>query len=677
MNNPFFDEWKTLHGAIPFDLIKLEHYMPAIEKALEKARIKIDEIKKNNENPNFDNTILAICNAKEDLRYPVSVYFNLLSAESDNDFKELAEIISPMLTELSSEIMTDEIIFKKIKTIYDNKANENLTDEQNRLLEITYKSFVRNGALLDNEKKNALKEIDKEMSILSPQFQKNLLNATNAFNYHTIDAKEVEGLPQNDLDAAEFRAKQKQHDSGWLFNLQAPSMIPVMTYAKNRELRKKIAMASGSRSFNDQFDNQDIILKQVSLRQKRANLLGYKTHAHYVLEERMAENIETVDSFLERIRSIAMQKAKDEVENVKQYAKKIDDLNDFMSWDFMYYSEKLKKEIYGFDADELKPYFKAENCIEGIFKVAEKLYGLNFVQNNEIPVYHPDVKVYEVFENQKDFIGLLYIDLYPRETKSGGAWMNDFKIQGLYKGKQERPHIIIVGNFTPSTPETPSLLSLSDVETLFHEFGHALHGLLSNCTYSELASPQVLWDFVELPSQIMENWVLEKETLALFAYHYLTGEMIPDDLIKKVKAAENFNKGYLNIRQLTFGLLDMAWHSGIADNVQNVKKFEYDVIQNLRLFPEVETSCTSTAFAHIFAGGYSAGYYSYKWAEVLDADAFEKFKEDGIFSKETAAMFRKYILAAGNTEHPMDLYVKLRGRKPDPDAMLRRDGLLT
>lgn len=676
MTNPFFNEWKTKYNAVPFNEIKFEHFMPAIEKALETARENIKLIKVSNEKPNFNNTILALEKASEDLNDPVGVYYNLLSAESDNEFKTLAEKISPMMSLFSSEIMMDEVIFAKVKEVHDNMANENLSSEEKRLLDKTYRGFVRNGALLDNDKKKELLEIDKQLSVLSPQFSKNVLNATNAFSYHTVNKEEIEGLPENDVKAAEFRAKQKSFEEGWLFNLQAPSITPVLSYAKNRELRKKIYMASSTRSFNDQFDNQELVLKEVKLRYQRANILGYNTHSHYILEQRMAENPETVNEFLERIYTIAMPAAQKEINELKDFAKKIDGLDDLMPWDVSYYSEKLKKEKFGFDAEELKPYFKAENCIQGLFKVAEKLYGLKFVKNTEIPVYHNEVEVFEVFEENNDFVGLIYIDLFPRETKRGGAWMTSYKTQGLQKGKIERPHVGIVGNLTPSSADTPSLLSLYEVETLFHEFGHALHGLLSDCTYTELASPNVYWDFVELPSQIMENWVLEDETLALFAHHYQTNESIPHSLIEKVKSAKNFNKGMANIRQLTYGILDMAWHDRNPENISSVKDFENEVLERLRLLPKVEGVCNSTTFSHIFAGGYSSGYYSYKWAEVLEADAFEKFLEEGIFNKDTAKSFRENILARGNTAHPMELYMNFRGRKPDPDAMLRRDGLL-
>jgi Zn-dependent oligopeptidase len=675
MTNPFFKHWTTKYQAVPFDEIKFEHFMPAIEKALEIAKQKVNELKSNSEAPDFRNTILALQTATEDLNYPVGIYFNLLSSESDNEFKSLAEKISPMISQFSSELNMDPTIFERVKYVYNNMKNEDLSAEEKRLVEKTYLGFTRNGALLDDDKKKQLLDIDMQLSVLSPKFSKNVLDATNAYFYHTTDKNEVEGIPENDLKAAEYRAKQKGKDSGWLFNLQAPSITPVLTYAKNRELRKRISLASGKRAFKDDFDNCDIILKEVNLRYKRAKLLGFNSHSDYVLEQRMAENPKTVNDFLDRIFEIALPAAQKEVQEVKEFAKKVDSIDDLMPWDFTYYAEKLKKDKFGFDEEELKPYFKAESCVAGIFKVAEKLYDLSFIRNNEIPVYHKDVEVYEVFNNE-DFVGLFYIDLYPRETKRGGAWMTTYKTQGLFKGKIDRPHVGIVGNLTPSTEDTPSLLGLREVETLFHEFGHALHGLLSDCVYSELASPNVYWDFVELPSQIMENWVLEDETLELFAHHYKTNELIPRELIDKVKAAKNFNKGYFNLRQLTFGVLDMAWHTINPENINDVKAYEDEVTDKFRLLPKVETSCISTGLSHIFAGGYSSGYYSYKWAEVLEADAFEKFLEDGIFNKETASSFKDNILARGNTAHPMDLYVKFRGRKPDADAMLRRDGLL-
>ena len=499
--------------------------------------------------------------------------------------------------------------------------------------------------MLDPEKKKKLEKIDQEMSVLSPNYSRNVLNSTNSFIHFVDTIEELDGMPETAKQAAKELAKHRGNPDKWAFNLQAPSIIPVMSYAKNRELRKTISLASGKRAFNDEFDNQEIVKKIVALKQERAELLGYKTHADYTLQERMAESVETVNKFLNDIYEVSYPKAKEEVEELKALAKRIDGIDDFMGWDSSYYSEILKKEKYDFNEEELKPYFKMENCIDGIFKVAGKLYGLRFVQNNDIPVYHKDVTVYEVRENEDDFVGLLYLDLFPRETKRDGAWMTSYRTQGLFKGKIVRPFISIVANLTPSTSDTPSLLNLREVETLFHEFGHALHGLLSDCTYPSLASPSVYWDFVELPSQIMENWVKEEETLKLFAYHYKTGELIPKELVDKVRRAEKFNKATFNIRQLNFGMLDMAWYSQDNRDVENVKEFEDKAIEKLRLLPKVETSCISTSLSHIFAGGYSAGYYSYKWAEVLDADAFEKFLEDGIFNQETAKSFRENILS--------------------------------
>jgi len=675
MTNPFFKKWDTKWGAIPFKDIKMEHFMPAIHQGLAKARENIQRLKENPALPSFENTILALSNADEDLDMPLHVYYYLMEAESDNTFKELADEISPLMAKYASEVNTDEAIFKRIKAVYDQRDNLSLNKEQHRLLEETYKEFVRNGALLSKEDKEKLNDLDQQLSTLAPQFSKNVLNSTNSFSYHTTEEKDIVGLPAMDVIAAESRAKKKGFTDGWLFNLQMPSYISAMTYASNRDLRKMIYMAYNSRSFRGDFDNQDIILKEVNLKFQRANLLGYKTHAHYVLEQRMAESPDTVTSFLDKIYEVAMPVARQECDELREFAKQLDGIEELMPWDFMYYSEKLKKEKFGFDAEQLRPYLLAENCVGGVFKVAEKLYGLKFIETNDVKGYHEDVKVYEVYDGDR-FMGLFYIDLFPRETKGSGAWMSNIIEQGLFKGEMCRPHIGIVGNLTPSTTTTPSLLSFDEVETLFHEFGHTLHGMLSDCTYTDLASPHVLWDFVELPSQIMENWVLEEETLCLFAFHYKTGEVMPTELINKMKAARNYLKGYGNIRQLGFGMIDMAWHNTDPSSIKDVGAYEKSALEKLSLLPRIENTCISTAFKHIFDGGYSAGYYAYKWAEVLDADAFGKFLEDGIFNKATAKSFRDNILARGNTEPPMDLFVRFRGRKPDPEAMLKRDGLI-
>jgi len=503
-----------------------------------------------------------------------------------------------------------------------------------------------------------------------------VLKATNAFELHITDEAELEGLPQNAKDAAAFTAKKKEKDGGWLFTLQIPSVMPVLKYASNRELRETISRAFRARAYKGEFDNREILKKIADLRQERAELLEYKTHAGYVLEERMAEKPKTVVDFLERIYSIAYPAAKDEVRELAKLAKELDNIDELNSWDSSYYAEKLKKIKYDFDEEELRPYFKVENAVEGLFKVAEKLYNISFAEVKNIPVYNEDVKVYELKDKDGSHLGLLYVDLFPRETKRSGAWMTNFKTQGYENGKVRRPHVAIVANLTPSTDKNPSLLELNEVKTLFHEFGHALHGLLSDCTYKTLASPNVYWDFVELPSQIMENWVMEKQALDLFARHYKTGEKLPDELIQKVKDAENFNKGMANIRQLSFGFLDMAWHAHDPRKIDDVKAFEDKVNEKTRLYPKVDGGIISCSFAHIFAGGYSSGYYSYKWAEVLEVDSFQLFKENGIFNQEIADSFRKNILARGNTAHPMELYVKFCGREPDPDAMLKRDGLL-
>lgn len=675
-NNPLINPSKKLKfDAIPFDEIKREHFLPAVEYAIEVAKQNIDKIKNNPELPTFENTLVAMETASDLLDKVTSTYYNLMSAESDNEFKELAQKISPMVTAFSHGIFLDEKLFERVKYVKENIDEFDLDNEDKRLVEVIYKKFVRNGALLDKEKKEELKKIDLELSKLSPKFSQNLLNSQNEFELLITDEKRLSGLPENAKIAARELAKSKGKE-GWMFNLQYPSMLPVLMYADDRELRKTITIADLRTAIEGKYDNRPIIQKVISLRQKRAKLLGYKTHAEYVLEERMAEKPEKVWQFLERLYNVSMPKAKEEVKKLLDYAKKQGFDDEIQAWDYRYYGEKLKKELFDFDSEQLRPYFKMENVIDGIFKVANKLYGLEFIQNKELPVYHKDVKVYEVYDEDKNFVGLFYLDLFPRETKRSGAWMTTYYTQGLYEGEIKRPHVAIVANLTPSTEDKPSLLLLDEVTTIFHEFGHALHGLLSNCKYRTLASPSVYWDFVELPSQIMENWVYEKEALDLFAKHYETGESIPEEIINKIKEIRKFMAAIFTVRQLTFGYLDMNWHDNdIPENI-NVFEFEKKAIEKLRLFPDIEKTNISCGFGHIFAGGYSAGYYSYKWAEVLEADAFEYFKEKGIFNREVSTSFKENILAKGNTDHPMTLYINFRGREPDPDALLRRDGLL-
>lgn len=677
--------------AIPFDKFKTEHFLPAIEIALQESRAKLDELRQDKSAPTFENTILFMDHSGELLDYVSGIFYNLLSAESDKEHKALAQKISPMMAEFSSQIMTDQIIFAKIKKIWETEVQgrpvpvfpEDLSDraalqkaERYRLINKTYTSFIRNGALLSDEEKAELTAIDMEVSKLGPKFADNLLNATNSFELHLLDKAEVEGIPESALNAAEYLARQKGKEQGWLFTLQPSSMIPVLTYCKNRSVREKLSRAHGKRAFADEFDNRENILKIVDLRLKRARLLGYETHADYVIKERMAGSPATATDFLQKIYEVAYPAALAEVQEVKDFALQTDGIADFQTWDFSYYSNKLKEHKYAFDPEELRPWFKVENVLEGLFKVANRIYGISLKQVFDVPVYHPDVSTWEVYDADSSYLGLLYFDLFPRETKRGGAWMTTYQVQGLHSDGMRRPFVGIVGSLTPSTADHPSLLRLDEVRTVFHEFGHALHGLLSDCTYTGLASPKVLWDFVELPSQIMENWLLEEEALSLFAKHYESGIALPREYLDKVIAAKNFQAGIANISQLRYGMLDFNWHSLTNTEGIDVESFEKNAIEPYRLMDPVEGSNVSCGFAHIFAGGYSAGYYSYKWAEALEADAWSLFVEKGIFDSETATRFKQCILSRGNSFHPMDLFVAFRGRTPDPEALLKRDGLI-
>jgi Zn-dependent oligopeptidase len=690
MSNPFLDKkWKHRLDAIPFHLIKTEHYMPAVEATLQIARDNIDKIRNSKEEATFENTILEMDFAGEELDYVTSVYYNLLGAESDNEFKALAQKISPMLAEFGSSIMTDEAIFARVKKVYEDECVNKpkpepdfgdkqimLACERYRYTERIYNSFIRNGAMLSPDGKKKLTEIDMELSTLSPKFSDNVLAATNAWELHLTDPKEVEGIPENALNGAAYRAKQKNKEGGWLFNLQAPNLIPVLTYCKDRSIRETAQKAYASRAFNDEYDNQGNIKRILELRAERAALLGYQTHAHYVLEERMAQSPEEATDFLEKIYAVAYPAAQAELEEVKAFANEMDGITDFMPWDYNYYSTKLKEKKFRFDPEQLRPWFKLENVFEGLFLVAKKIYGITLKQVTDVPVYHKDVTTWEVYDEKDAFLGLIYLDMFPRETKRGGAWMNALVGQGLYSDGMKRPHVVNVASLTPSTDEQPSLLRMDEVRTIFHEFGHALHGLLSDCTYKSLAGPSVLWDFVELPSQIMENWLLEKEALNLFAKHYQTGEPLPDELLDKVLAARNYMAANANLGQLRYAMLDFAWHLEDPKNIDSVNDFENKTVERFSLLPQTPGSSISCSFAHIFAGGYSAGYYSYKWAEALEADAWSLIKEKGIFNQEVTYAFRDIILSKGNSVHPMDLFVAFRGRQPDPDALLKRDGLI-
>lgn len=680
LNKPF----QTPYNTAPFSKIRNEDYLPAFKTAIEKARAEIDAIVNNSEAPTFANTIEALDYSGEELDRISSIFFNLNSAETNDHIQKTAQEVSPLLSEFSNDITLNEDLFKRVKSVYDSKDNLELTTEQETLLDKKYKGFARNGANLKDDKKERLREIDKELSQLKLKFGENILAETNAFEMHLTQELDVAGLSEGAKEAAKQLATSKGKD-GWLITLDYPSYIPFMTYADNRELREKLSKAFGSKGFKgDALDNQNIVLKIVKLRHERAQLLGYDTHADFVLEERMAKSPSNVQTFLNDLLKRAKPAALKEFKELEKFAIEIKDpstalraTSRLQKWDSAYYSEKLKKKLFDLDDEQLKPYFKLENVIEGAFTVANKLFGLHFKENNEIDKYHEDVMTYEVLDDTGQLVSIFYADFHPRAGKRNGAWMTSYKPQMIKEGENHRPHVSIVCNFTKPTPTKPSLLTFNEVTTLFHEFGHALHGMLANTTYPSLSGTSVHWDFVELPSQVLENWCYEEETLKLFATHYETGEVIPMELIEKIKASATFHEGMQTLRQLSFGLLDMAWHSSESpETITSVKEFEQHAFADTNLYPEVIENCMSTAFAHIFQGGYSSGYYSYKWAEVLDADAFEYFKEEGIFNKTVAQKFQAYVLSQGGTEDPMTLYKKFRGREPQPEALLKRAGLL-
>jgi peptidyl-dipeptidase Dcp len=666
--NPLLQDFNTA----PFSKISNKNYKPAIKKGIEMATAEIDEIIYNSEIATFENTTVALEFAGEKLNRITSIFFNLNSAETNDEIQKIAQEVSPWLSKFGNDITLNEALFKRVKTVFDARESLNLTSEQNMLLDKQYKSFARNGANLKEVDKTKLREIDATLSKLSLQFGENVLAETNAFEMHLTDENDLAGLPESEKEAAKCKEKE-----GWIFTLDYPSYIPFLTYADNRELRKKMAIAAGKKGFQDnKFSNEKIVLEIVNLRQKRANLLGYKTHAHFVLEERMAETPENVIAFSNNLLGKAKPTALKEFENLENYAKKLDGIDQLQKWDGAYYSEKLKKELFDLDQELLKPYFKLENVIDGAFEIASKLFDLQFEEVFNIEKYHQDLKTYNVTDINGNFIAVFYADFHPRKGKRNGAWMTSYKSQQIKNEINERPHISIVCNFTKPTETKPSLLTFNEVTTLFHEFGHALHGMLANTTYNSLSGASVSWDFVELPSQILENWCFEKEALELFAKHYETGEVIPMKYVEKIKESASFHEGMQTLRQLSFGLLDMQWHGQDPSKISSLKEFENSAFAETKLFPEVEENLMSTSFSHIFQGGYSAGYYSYKWAEVLDADAFEYFLEKGIFNKEVATKFKENVLSKGGTEKPMELYKRFRGQEPKPDALLKRAGLL-
>jgi peptidyl-dipeptidase Dcp len=675
MNNPLLESFNTPYTTAPFSKIENKHFKPAFIKGIELAKQEIDAIIQNSEPATFENTIEALDFSGQTLDRISSIFFNLNSAETSDEIQQIAQEVSPLLTEFSNDITLNADLFKRIEVVYKAKNELNLTTEQETLLVKKYKSFARNGANLNEEDKAKLRKIDAELSKLKLKFGENVLAETNAYELHITNKKDLKGLPESTIEAAEMAAKEKNIE-GWVFTLDYPSFIPFVTYAENRELRKTITIASGAKSFqNNKFDNQQNVLNIVKLRHERANLLGYKTHAHFVLEERMAENPENVNAFLADLLPKAKPAALKEVDQLTALAKK-DGINQLQKWDSAYYSEKLKKQLFNFDEEQLKPYFKLENVIDGVFTISNKLFNLVFEQIDNIDKYHNDVKTYKVSNTSGNYIAILYADFFPRKGKRNGAWMTSFKGQWKKDGENSRPHISIVCNFTKPTTTKPSLLTFNEVTTLFHEFGHALHGMLANTTYPSLSGTNVFWDFVELPSQLLENWCYEKEALNLFAKHFETNEVIPMDFIEKIKKSSNFLEGMQTLRQLSFGILDMEWHAKIPSNTIDVKSYEVEAFKETQLFPDVEENCMSTSFSHIFQGGYSSGYYSYKWAEVLDADAFELFLENGIFDKATAEKLKTCILEKGGTDKPMKLYENFRGKKPSNTALLKRAGLL-
>lgn len=668
--------FNTKHNTAPFSQIKIEDYIPAFQEGIALSKAEIDAIVNNPEAPTFENTVVAMDFSGDILDRLSSVFFNLNSAETNDEMQKIAQEVSPLLSEFGNDITLNAALFAKIKTVYDQKEQLNLNPEQTTLLDKKYKSFSRNGANLPEDKKGKLREIDKELSKLKLQFEENILAETNAFELHLTDEKDLSGLPEGTIEAARLVAKNQEKE-GWIFTLDHPSYLPFLTYADNRELRKKMAIAFGARGFqHNEFDNQENVLKIARLRFERANLLGYKTHAHFVLEERMAESPEKVFTFLNDLLAKAKPAAQKEFTQLTAFAKELDGIEQLEKWDGAYYSEKLKQQLFNLDDEKLKPYFQLEKVLNGAFTIAKKLYGLTFTEVFDIDKYHEEVTTYEVTDAENNLVSIFYADFFPRKGKRNGAWMTSFKSQSIKDGINERPHISNVCNFTKPTETKPSLLTFNEVTTLFHEFGHGLHGMLANTTYPSLSGTSVFWDFVELPSQIMENWCYEPEALALFANHYETGEIIPIEYVQKIKESASFQEGLATLRQLSFGLLDMAWHGQDPTNITDLKSFETQQFANTQLYPDVKENAMSTAFSHIFQGGYSSGYYSYKWAEVLDADAFEYFQEKGIFNAEVATKFKENVLSKGGTEHPMVLYKRFRGQEPKPEALLKRAGLL-
>ena len=670
MKNPLLADFSTPFQTLPFEQIRPSDYLPAIKEAMATTQKEIAAIEDNPELPTFENTLEALEKSGKKLGIISGALFNLNSAETNDELQQVTQEAAPLLTQLQNDIRLNLALFDRIKEVFE-QDHSSLSTEQQTLLEKEYKSFVRNGALLNDTEKVDLRAIDQELAQLSLQFGEHVLADTNEYQLHLTNLKDLEGLPESVIEQAK-QVALADHKEGWVFTLDHPSYVPFMTYSTRRALREEMSIAFGKRGFQaNKNNNEKIILSIVNLKYKRAQLLGYDSHAAFVLEERMAKNEETVFAFLSDLKEKAFPKAQLEWEEMVAYGKEVLQLEEVKKWDTAFIAEKIKQERYAFNEEELKPYFALPSVTKGLFEIVEKLYGLTFKKNPEIPVYHKDVTAYEV-EKEGQFHAVLYTDFHPRKGKRNGAWMTSYRSQSAV----QRPHISIVCNFSPPTGNEPALLTFNEVTTLFHEFGHALHGMLANTQYSALSGTSVSWDFVELPSQVLENWCYEPQALALFSKHYQTGEEIPSHYIEKIKKAGQFQQGLQTLRQLSFGYLDLSWHGKDSPAITAVKAHEKGIMSPFQFTEDTPENCMSTAFSHIFQGGYAAGYYSYKWAEVLDADAFDLFLEKGIFDRETAQLFHDHVLSQGGTEDPMVLYKRFRGKSPDPKALLKRAGLV-
>ena len=675
MENPLLTESKAPFGAPEFDKIKTEHYLPAFEEGIKEGKAEIDAIVANPDEPTFENTIEAMEHAGSKLNKVGGIFFNLMEAHTSDEMQVIAEQVSPMLTEYSMYVSLNEHLFKRVKAVYEKRNELGLDKDQMILLEDSYKGFVRGGANLSEEDKSVYSKWAEELSLATLQFSKNVLAATNAYTLHITDSTDLAGLPEYAKVMGAETAKEKGLE-GWAFTLDYPSYGPFMKYSTVRNLRKDMWKAYNSRALGGEFDNSEVVKTIVDLRIKMANILGYETWADYQLEERMAKNRNTVNEFISQLLEPSMEFAKKDIESVFKYAKKNGFEGDkLMPWDFSFWSERYQEAEYSLNAEELKPYFRLESCIDAVFSLANRLYGLEFVELDNVPVYHEDVKVYEVKDADGRHMALFYADFFPRASKRGGAWMTEFRGQSIKNGVENRPFISTVMNFTKPTADTPSLITHDEFTTFLHEFGHALHGILAEGRYESLTGTNVPRDFVELPSQILENWGYEPEYLNSFAKHYQTGEPIPAELIEKIVAAKNYLAGYGQVRQLHFGYLDMNWHSLTSVPEMSVIEFEQSVLAPYETLPAVADTGFSTSFSHVFSGGYSAGYYSYKWAEVLEADAFSLFKEKGIFNQEVAKSFRENVLSKGASDEASVLYRNFRGHDPQPQALMKKLGL--